>query len=447
VDSNVHAFSFWETASSNGREHGLIARPSLKRRGQYLLFMRLVTSHVGKYQLIHQLTGGIIEDHLAKGVGPQSFDKTLVLELLRPDMAEDAAFVEMFLDEAMIASRLTHPHIAQVFDFGEADGTYFLAREHIEGPSLSRVIRHAALQQMTLSATLCARIVSQVCEGLAFAHDFTDPKTDQPLRLLHGCIRPHNILLSLQGTAKVVDFGTEKLRSRWTPRSCYAHIPTMGEFAYSSFEELNSQGGLDRRADVYSLGVVLYELLTTRRPFESRSVWDLAQVILSEPMVPAEQHRPELPGALRSILARALAKDRDERYPDCHAFQADLERFILSVGEPVTPQQVAQLIQQVTAIDEPPAVVAAPSTTSGAPLSGDLPTHTPSLRSEATKPALPPNGLEPQACPRWGRGRLLAAAVGLGVLIGGGVLLWKMSAPPEQAPGGRRGSAVRAKPP
>ncbi len=312
-----------------------------------------MTSHVGKYQLIRQLAGGIVEDYLAKVAGPQGFEKTLVLECLRPDMAEDVAFVEMFLDEVRITARLTHPHIAQVFDFGEADGTYFLAREYIDGPSLNRLIRHAAAQRMTLPATLCARIISQACEGLAFAHDLTDPKTNQPLRLIHGCIRPYNILLSRQGTAKVVDFGTDKLRSRWTPRPCKAYIPTEGEYAYSSFEELMGRGGLDRRVDVYSLGVVLYQLLTARRPFESKSAWNLMQLILSEPMVPAERHRPDLPGALCAILVRALAKDRDQRYPDCLAFQADLEEFILSVGEPVTAQQVAQLIQQVTASDEP----------------------------------------------------------------------------------------------
>ncbi|MDY7229535.1 serine/threonine protein kinase [Hyalangium rubrum] len=311
-----------------------------------------MTSHVGKYQLIRQLAGGIVEDYLAKGADPRGFEKTLVLECLRPDMAENSEFVEMFLDEVRSAAQLTHPHIAQVFDFGEADGTYFLAREYIDGPSLSRLIRHAAAQRMTLPATLCARIISQACEGLAFAHDLTDPRTNQPLRLIHGCIRPDNILLSRQGMAKVVDFGTDRIRSR-APRSCYAYTPTEGEFAYSSFDELRSREGLDRRADVYSLGVVLYELLTARRPFESKSAWSLAQVILSEPMVPAERHRPDLPGALRAILVRALAKDRDQRYPDCHAFQADLEAFILSEGEPVTPQQVAQLIQQVTASDDP----------------------------------------------------------------------------------------------
>ncbi|MFP2961783.1 serine/threonine protein kinase [Myxococcus sp. 1LA] len=371
-----------------------------------------MTSHVGKYQLIRQLTAGIIEGHLAKAAGPQGREKTLVLERLRSDLAEDVELAEMFLDEAMTAARLVHPHIGQVFDFGEADSTYFLAREYIDGPSLNWLISRAAAQRMTLPATLCARIISQACEALAFAHDLTDPKTNQSLRLIHGCIKPNNILLSRQGTAKVVDFGTARFRARWPPRSCYGHVPHESAFAYSSFDEWRSRDGLDRRTDVYSLGVVLYELLTARRPFESTSVWSLAQVILTEPMIPAERHRPELPDVLRSILARALAKDRDQRYPDCHALQADLEAFILSVGEPVTPQQVAQLIQQVTASDDPTVIA--------------------------------PDGLETQARACLGRGWILAAAVGLVALLGGGVLLWKLGAVPEQGHGGRGGGAVRA---
>ncbi|NOK16240.1 serine/threonine protein kinase [Corallococcus carmarthensis] len=309
----------------------------------------LVTSHVGKYQRIRLLAEGIIEDYLAKTAGPQGFAKTLVLQCLRSDMAEQVDFPEMFLDTAMSAARITHPHIVQVLDFGEADGTYFLAREHIDGPGLSRVIRHLANQRMTLPATLCARIISQACEGLAYAHDLTDPQTNQPLGLIHRCIRPYNVLLSRQGTAKVVDFGIDHFRARWTPRY---FTPFLSEHVYMAPEDIKG-GPVDRRVDVYSLGVVLYALLTTRKPFESKSDWDVMQAVLSEPMVPAERHRPDLPGALRAILSRALARERDQRYPDCRAFQAELEEFILSAGEPVTPQQVAQLIQQVTASDTP----------------------------------------------------------------------------------------------
>ncbi|WP_375759995.1 serine/threonine protein kinase [Corallococcus exercitus] len=357
-----------------------------------------MTSHVGKYQRIRLLDGGIVEDSLAKTVGQWGIEKTLVLQCLRPDMAEDVDLAQIFLDTAKMAARLTHPHLVRVFDFGKADGTYFLAREHIDGPSLRRLIKHAAVQRMALPASLCARIISQACEGLAYAHDLTDPKTNQPLRRIHHCIRPYNILLSRQGTAKVLDFGVAGFRSRWTPIPHYGS-PDLSQHGYMAPEDIRGLP-VDRQVDVYSLGVVLYELLTTRKPFEGKSHWDVFQAVLSEPMVPPERHRPDLPDALRAILARALAKDLDQRYPDCHAFRKDLEEFIRSKGEPVTSRQVAQLVQQVSASDAP----------------------------------------EAQARPRLGRGWILAAAVGLTVVLGGGALLWKMSAAPEP-------KEVRATPP
>ncbi|WP_158629015.1 serine/threonine-protein kinase [Corallococcus sp. AB030] len=365
-----------------------------------------MTSHVGKYQRIRPLVEGIIEDSLATAANPQGIEKTLVLQCLRSDMAEQVDFPEMFLDTARDAARLTHPHLVKVVDVGEADGTYFLAREHLDGPSLRRVIKHVAAQRMTLPATLCARIISQACEGLAYAHDLTDPKTNQPLRLIHRCVRPYNILLSRQGMTQVVDFGIDYFRVRWAPEH---HFSDMSKYRYMAPEEIMGLSA-DRRVDVYSLGLVLYELLTTHRPFESMSEFNLVRAVAYEPLVPAEQHRPDLPDALRAILARALAKDRDERYPDCHTFRKDLEAFIRSVGEPVTSQQVAQLVQQVSPSDDPAVVAPAP------------------------------DGPESQARPRVGRGWILVAVVGLGLLLGGGALLWRMSAAPEP-------EKVRATPP
>ncbi|WP_158627515.1 serine/threonine-protein kinase [Corallococcus sp. AB038B] len=356
-----------------------------------------MTSQVGKYQRIRLLTEDIIEDHLAKAAGPRGVEKTLVLQCLRSDMAEQVNFPEMFLDTAKSVAQLNHPHLVKVVDFGEADGTYFLAREHVDGPSLRRVIKHVVAQRLTLPATLCARIISQACEGLAYAHDLADPKTNQPLRLIHRCVRPYNILLSRQGTTQVVDFDIDYFRVRWAPEY---FTPNLSKYRYMAPEEIMGVS-VDRRVDVYALGLVLYELLTTRRPFESTSDWDLFRAVVSEPIVPAEQHRPDLPDALRAILARALAKDRDERYPDCHTFRKDLEAFIRSVGEPVTPRQLAQLVQQVSPSDDPTVIPPAP----------DVP--------------------ERQARPRVGRGWILAAAVGLGLVLGGGALLWKMNAAPE----------------
>ncbi|WP_373371449.1 serine/threonine protein kinase [Stigmatella ashevillensis] len=284
------------------------------------------------------------EVFLAKAAGPMGFEKTLVLKRILPHLAEEASFVEMFLAEAKLAAQLTHPNIVQIFDFGEADGAYFLAMEYIDGPHLRALLKGARAQGRPLPPAICARLISLACEGLAFAHDFADPQSGEPMGLIHRDISPDNILMSRQGAVKVVDFGIAKAAGQ-SHRTQSGVIK--GKLAYMPPEQIRAKT-LDRRVDVYALGVVLYELLTSRKPFESTSDVGLMQAILFEQPVPAFQLRAELPEPLLRILDRALTKDREQRYPDCLAFQSDLEDFILSVGKPVTTQQLAQLISQLT---------------------------------------------------------------------------------------------------
>jgi eukaryotic-like serine/threonine-protein kinase len=322
-----------------------------------------VTQQVGKYQLIRKLaTGGMAEVYLAKAAGPRGFEKTLVVKCILPHLAQEPSFVEMFLSEAKLAAQLSHTHVVQIFDFGEADGSYFLAMEYIDGPSLRTLIKRAAAQNLPLDPSVCARLVSQACEGLAFAHDFVDPVTEQPLALIHRDVSPDNLLLSRQGSVKVVDFGIAKATGQ-THRTESGVIK--GKLAYMPPEQLRAKN-LDRRVDVYGLGVVLYELLTFHKPYGAASDVALMHAILYGVPTPAAHHRPDLPVALQRILARAIAKDREQRYPDCHSLQADLEDFILSGGRPVTGQQVAQLIQRATsthlpALNLPPGVPPSPA--------------------------------------------------------------------------------------
>jgi eukaryotic-like serine/threonine-protein kinase len=361
-----------------------------------------VTEQVGKYQLIRKLaTGGMAEVFLAKAAGPMGFEKTLVLKRILPHLAEEPHFVEMFLSEAKLAAQLTHPNVVQIFDFGEADGAYFLAMEYIDGPHLRALVKGARTQGRPLSPVVCARIISLACEGLAFAHDFADPQTGEPMGLIHRDISPDNILMSRQGSVKVVDFGIAKAASQ-SHRTQSGVIK--GKLAYMPPEQVRAKA-LDRRTDVYALGVVLYELLTARRPFESSSDAGLMQAILFEEPVPASQHRAGLPEPLLAILARALAKDREQRYPDCLAFQSDLEDFILSAGKPVATQQLAQLVVQLTAgsgtpvpVQNTPRAKAPPSTT---PVHTPAPTNLPDIQSGAAWAEPPtlktPRPLEPSS--------------------------------------------------
>lgn len=296
---------------------------------------------IGKYQLVRKLaSGGMAEVFLAKAAGPRGFEKTLVLKRILPHLAEDPAFVEMFLGEARLAAQLEHPNIVQIFDFGEAEGSFFLAMEFIDGPNLRKLVKRAA--EEALPPAFCAKVVAAAAEGLAYAHEFRDVETGEPLGLIHRDVSPDNILVSRQGAVKVVDFGIAKVAGQGH-RTLTGVVK--GKVAYMPPEQLQAKG-MDRRVDVYALGVVLYELLTGKRPFDATTDVSVMQAILFESFIPVAQRRPDLPVALQQVLDKALAKDRERRYADCRALQDDLERFVLSTGEPVGAYQIAQRIAQ-----------------------------------------------------------------------------------------------------
>jgi serine/threonine protein kinase len=388
---------------------------------------------VGRYQLIRKLaTGGMAEVFLAKAAGPMGFEKTLVLKRILPHLAEDPAFVEMFLSEAKLAARLTHPHIVQIFDFGEADGVYFLVMEYIDGPNLRTLVKRASAQGMSLPMVACARLIAHACEGLAFAHDFTDPETGAALGLIHRDISADNILLSKQGAVKVVDFGIAKAAGQIHKTQSGV---IKGKLSYMPPEQVRAES-LDRRADVYALGVVLYELLTAHKPFKSESDVGLMQAILTQSPTPAAQFRPELPDSLLSILGRVLSRDREQRYPDCHAFQSDLEDFIRSESRPVTTQHIAQLIAQVVSGTGQPMPMPQPGIPPGGPQLPVTPVHGPAPTGTKTAVDAVPvsetvevrGSQEPTQVAHEARSDLATVLALVGVVLlalGVGFLLWR----------------------
>jgi len=339
---------------------------------------------LGKYQLVRKLAvGGMAEVYLAKAAGPMGFEKTLVLKRILPNLAADPHFVEMFLAEAKLAARLNHPNIAQIFDFGEAEGSFFIAMEHVDGPNLRSLSRRATERGAALPVGLCAKIVSYACEGLAYAHDFVDPQTGTPLSLIHRDVSPDNVLLSRNGAVKVVDFGIAKAAGQ--QHQTKAGI-LRGKISYMPPEQIQGKE-IDRRADIYALGVVLYELITGCKPFDARTEVTIIQAILYEQMIPVVARRPDIPEVVGRILQRALAKDPDARYGNCRDFQAELERFIVGTGETVGPYQLAKLISQLSGSAT---AFAAPPTPQAGVAKVDTPAaaHTPpspSLRSSARR--------------------------------------------------------------
>lgn len=313
------------------------------------------------------------EVFLARTEGPRGFSKTLVLKRILPHLAGDEQFIEMFLSEARLVAQINHPNVVQIFDFGEFDGSYYIAMEFIDGPNLRTLMRKAGSLGQSLPPALCARMVASACEGLAHAHELVDPDTQKPFGLVHRDISPDNILIDRNGTVKVVDFGIAKAVGQ---KNLTKAGMVKGKLPYMPPEQMRGRP-LDRRVDVFALGMVLYELLTFHRPFSARGEADIMEAILHKPMKRISEYLPGAPEALERIVQRCLAKNRDERYPSCRQLRADLDRFILSTGEPVGSEELAALVARLMPANQAPSYADPISSPNKSPVHQGLPRATP----------------------------------------------------------------------
>jgi eukaryotic-like serine/threonine-protein kinase len=298
----------------------------------------------GKYQLIKKLaTGGMAEVWLARQRGIEGFAKNVVVKRILPHLAEDREFVEMFRNEALIAAKFNHPNIAQVYEFGEANGTYFIAMEYIHGEDLGRVLRKAFNAGGWIAQPLAIRIVAAACEGLYYAHTRTDD-SGRPLKVVHRDISPQNILISFDGSVKLVDFGIAKAADQASMTKSGA---IKGKFAYMAPEQAAGKV-LDHRADIFAIGLVLYEMLTSERPLKRDMELATLQAALECNITPPSQVA-DVPRELDSVVMRALAKAADDRYRDARQLQLALEEFLVSQRWAAGSVQISELMEALFA--------------------------------------------------------------------------------------------------
>ncbi len=297
---------------------------------------------LGKYKLLKRIAaGGMAEIWLARQEGLQGFEKLVVIKRILSQLARDVSFIQMFLDEARLAARLSHPNIVQIYDLGEADGVYFISMEHIHGENLRQVLRRTKATGKTgLPVHIAARIMSQACEALYYAHTLTDIE-GQPLGIVHRDVSPQNLLVSYQGQLKVVDFGIAKAATQ--SQQTRAGI-IKGKYSYMSPEQCRAKP-LDSRSDQFALGILLWELLTGRFLFHRDNELLTMRAVCKEPILSPLEIRPDIPKALEKIIMRALDRDVDARFPDCHAMQMELERFLQREGALVSPVEVAAFMR------------------------------------------------------------------------------------------------------
>ena len=282
----------------------------------------------GKYTLLRRIAyGGMAEIFLARLHGPAGFIKEIAIKRILPQFAEDPKFVAMFIDEARLAARLNHPNIVQVSDFHDMDGELYLAMEYVNGPDLRRVLLAGKERAHGLPPELAIAIALEVAKGLHYAHNKTFQ--GRHLNIIHRDINPHNILVSYEGTVKIADFGIAKVAHRTNVTRSGV---IKGKLPYLSPEQVRSEI-LDGRSDLFSMGVLLYEMLTGKRVFEGRNDAETLQRILTAPIKPPETCVVDCPSALSDLTMKLLSRDRQKR----HESATILVRELTSLYTQITP--------------------------------------------------------------------------------------------------------------
>ncbi|WNG16496.1 serine/threonine-protein kinase [Cystobacter fuscus] len=287
---------------------------------------------VGRYNLLTRLAvGGMAEIWLARQAGPQGFEKFVAIKRILDSLSSDADFVSMFLDEARLAAQLNHPHIVQIIDLGEEEGAYYIAMEYLPGENLASIARACTRQNKQLPMTHAVRIIAHAAEGLAYAHAKLGPD-GALLGIVHRDVSPQNILVTYEGVVKVLDFGIAKAATR---ESQTMAGQVRGKAAYMSPEQARGQP-LDARSDIFSLGIVLFELVTGTRLFPSMEPLGAMNALAGETPLPvAHERNPSVPESLSRIIGRALARNPGQRYISARHFQAALEEWLR--GQPEVP--------------------------------------------------------------------------------------------------------------
>src|SRR3954470_11565559 len=291
----------------------------------------------GKYSLVARLaTGGMAEIFLARLQGAAGFEKLVCIKRILPHLARDKQFVAMFLDEARIAARISHPNVCQVFELGEIEGSYFLAMEYLEGVPLACFRRRDYYGAMP-DPRLVAGIAVQACEGLHHAHQLKN--TDgSVMEVVHRDISPQNLFVTVDGIVKVLDFGIAKIQDARVRTSTGA---VKGTYAYMAPEQLRGER-LDPRTDVFALGIVMWETLARRHLFKRDTEFLTSQAITAEPVEDICAIRPDVPPALSSVIMTALARDRGERFPTARV----LGEAIAAAIQPLTSSAISEEIQR-----------------------------------------------------------------------------------------------------
>src|SRR5579863_2628213 len=297
----------------------------------------------GPYRLVRQIAvGGMAEIHLAKTKGIAGFEKYVALKMIHPNFAADDEFIQMLVDEAKIAVQLNHGNIAQTFDLGRVGDTYYITMEYVDGADLYKILRRGSEQELEMPLDVCAFIAKEVASALDHAHRKRDHK-GKPLGIVHRDVSPQNVLISFAGEIKLVDFGIAKATMK-VKQTAVGVIK--GKYYYMSPEQARGDQ-IDSRSDIFSAGIVLYEMMTGQMLYLEEDLHRLLDMVRKADIAPPSSLRRGVPPQLEKIVMRALAKNPPDRYQSAADLASDLERFLHAYSPVFTAAKVSQLVKRV----------------------------------------------------------------------------------------------------
>ncbi|MBK8169136.1 MAG: serine/threonine protein kinase [Sandaracinaceae bacterium] len=293
-------------------------------------------SRFGKYRIRYRMArGGMASIYLAQEVLPDGEEKWVALKLIHEHLAEDRRFVTMFFDEVRVSERIDNPNVCKVIDFGEENGKSYLAMEYMHGETLTRVFKRA-MSGSVLPAEVAVRVIIDAARGLHAAHELRGDD-GMPLNVVHRDISPANIMVLYDGTTKVLDFGVARARGRLTETVAGE---LKGKVPYMPPEQVRGQA-VDRRADIWSLGVVLWEALTSRSLFQADNEPSTMLEVVEGKLVPPSEIKASVPKELDAIVMSALVRKIDDRVDTAEQFASKLEEWLKTTANPATTADVA----------------------------------------------------------------------------------------------------------
>ncbi len=297
---------------------------------------------LGRYEISSRLaSGGMAEVWLAQATGVSGFRKQVVIKTILPSLAENPEFTKMFIQEALVASGLNHPNIVQIFDLGECGGHYYIAMEHVPGKTLRQIVKAHRARQNILPQWFVLQVMSAVCQGLHYAHELRD-EAGRFLGLVHRDISPENIMVSYNGMVKVLDFGVAKAD---TGTAAIRTGSIKGKHAYMAPEAF--EGKVDRRTDIFAIGVMMYELLTGVRPYQGKNILDMMWQIIQTVPHPPSHICDQVPWELERIVLDALERDPGARVADAALLQRRVDDFLVKWGGSRSPHEMGEFVRDL----------------------------------------------------------------------------------------------------